>query len=33
MRHQLMAQIFPTDGEGFREEFKNGVYDAILEKR
>ncbi|MES3006697.1 MAG: serine hydrolase domain-containing protein [Pseudomonadota bacterium] len=29
----IMAQISPADGEGFREEFKNGVYDAILEKR
>lgn len=29
----IMAQISPADGEGFREEFKNGVYDAILERR
>ncbi len=29
----VMAQISPADGDGFREEFKNGVYDAILEHR
>lgn len=29
----VMAQISPANGEGFREEFKNGVYDAILEHR
>jgi len=29
----IMAQVSPASGRGFREEFKNGVYDAILEKR
>lgn len=29
----IMAQISPADGQGFREEFKNGVYDAIVERR
>lgn len=29
----IMAQVSPADGEGFREEFKNGVYDAIVERR
>ena len=29
----IMAQISPADGEGFREEFKNGVYEAIVERR
>jgi len=29
----IMAQISPASGQGFREEFKNGVYEAILEKR
>lgn len=29
----IMAQISPANGEGFREEFKNGVYEAIVEKR
>lgn len=29
----IMAQVSPTRGGGFREEFKNGVYDAILEPR
>ena len=29
----IMAQISPANGEGFREEFKNGVYEAIVERR
>jgi len=29
----IMAQVSPTSGGGFREEFKNGVYKAILEPR
>jgi len=29
----IMAQISPANGQGFREEFKNGVYEAIVEKR
>jgi CubicO group peptidase (beta-lactamase class C family) len=29
----VMAQISPADGEGFREEFKNGVYAAITQPR
>lgn len=29
----IMAQISPASGQGFREEFKNGVYEAIVEKR
>jgi len=29
----IMAQISPASGQGFREEFKNGVYEAILEQR
>jgi CubicO group peptidase (beta-lactamase class C family) len=29
----VMAQISPADGEGFREEFKNGVYAAITQRR
>ncbi len=29
----IMAQIFPAHGEGFREEFKNLVYQAISEQR
>ena len=29
----VMAQLSPARGEGFREEFKTGVYDAIVEER
>ncbi len=29
----IMAQISPASGRGFREEFKNGVYEAIVERR
>lgn len=29
----IMAQVSPSGGQGFREEFKNGVYDAITELR
>ena len=29
----VMAQLSPARGEGFREEFKAGVYDAIIEQR
>ncbi len=29
----IMAQISPSGGQGFREEFKNGVYSAITERR
>jgi CubicO group peptidase (beta-lactamase class C family) len=29
----IMAQISPANGEGFREEFKNRVYEAIVERR
>ncbi len=29
----IMAQISPANGDGFREEFKNKVYEAILERR
>lgn len=29
----IMAQVSPANGEGFREEFKNGVYAAITERR
>ena len=29
----IMAQVSPSRGEGFREEFKTGVYEAIIEKR
>ena len=29
----IMAQISPASGQGFREEFKNGVYEAIAERR
>ena len=29
----IMAQISPADGEGFREEFKNGIYEAIMDRR
>lgn len=29
----IMAQISPASGQGFREEFKNGVYEAIVETR
>ena len=29
----VMAQVSPSRGGGFREEFKTGVYEAIIEKR
>lgn len=29
----IMAQVSPADGQGFREEFKNGVMAAITERR
>ena len=29
----VMAQLSPARGEGFREDFKTGVYDAIIEER
>ena len=29
----IMAQVSPSRGGGFREEFKTGVYEAIIEKR
>lgn len=29
----IMAQVSPAGAQGFREEFKNGVYDAITERR
>ena len=29
----VMAQLSPAGGRGFREEFKTGVYEAIIEKR
>ncbi len=29
----VMAQVSPAGGGGFREEFKTGVYDAIIEER
>ena len=29
----IMAQVNPADGQGFREEFKNGVYKALTERR
>ena len=29
----VMAQVSPSRGEGFREEFKTGVYGAIIEER
>ena len=29
----IMAQISPASGGGFREEFKNKVYEAIVERR
>lgn len=29
----IMAQVSPASGHGFREEFKDGVYAAILERR
>jgi CubicO group peptidase (beta-lactamase class C family) len=29
----VMAQVSPSRGGGFREEFKTGVYDAIIEER
>jgi CubicO group peptidase (beta-lactamase class C family) len=29
----VMAQVSPSGGGGFREEFKTGVYDAIVEER
>jgi len=29
----IMAQVSPSSGGGFREEFKTGVYEAILEER
>lgn len=29
----IMAQVSPASGQGFREEFKNGVYSSITERR
>jgi hypothetical protein len=29
----VMAQVSPSRGGGFREEFKTRVYDAIIEER
>ena len=29
----VMAQLSPAGSRGFREEFKTGVYEAIIEKR
>ena len=28
----IMAQVSPSGGQGFREEFKNGVYEAIIDR-
>lgn len=28
----IMAQVSPSNGQGFREEFKNGVYEAIIDR-